>query len=77
VVEGIEAEAGATIFGVQMAPELQQATNPPYWWLLRRVIVDALQAGLRFNFLLLSSDLLHALCALYAPDDSARVCVRA
>jgi len=68
VVEGIEAEAGPTISGVQMAPELQQATI-----LVRRVIVDALQAGLRCNFLLLSSDLLRTLGALYAPDDYARV----
>ena len=37
------------------------------------MIVDALQAGLRFNFLLLSSDLLHTLGALYGTDDSARV----
>ena len=41
------------------------SNKPPSWWLIRRVIVDALQAGLRFNFLLLSSDLLRTLGALW------------
>ena len=54
------------------------SNKPPSWWLIRRVIVDALQAGLRFNFLLLSSDLLRTLGALCENNDYARgwcVCV--